>query len=191
MTVRPEPDLGSSSSEQTPADRRLSQGVSRRVGLPRLAAWGAVNHRLPARVLVTGTSVGLFALLAFGTVHALLITPIWTRLLGGAPFALVAGIALACAFEELHRSRGWQTVRDGARFGGVMFGALLPATAFDTALRLIGADRNGWLTTAADFALALLAGAAAGWILTRSRRATLACGTAAIALSCATAGPHC
>ena len=133
--------------------------------------------------------MGLFALLAFGTVHALLITPIWTRLLGGAPFALVAGIALACAFEELHRSRGWQTVRDGARFGGVMFGALLPATAFDTALRLIGADRNGWLTTAADFALALLAGAAAGWILTRSRRATLACGTAAIALSCATAGP--
>ena len=140
-------------------------------------------------VLFTGAGVGLFGLLAFGSVHALLILPIWTRLLGGAPFALAAGVALAWAFEELNRTRGWRSATDGLRFGAVMYATLAPATAFDTTLRLVGANRDRILLTVIEMALAALAGGAAGWRFARTRRTALIFATAALALTFVSAGP--
>jgi hypothetical protein len=138
-------------------------------------------------ILLTGAGVGLCGLLAFGTVHALLIVPIWTRLLGGAPFALAAGMALAWAFEELNRTRGWHSPLDGVRFGALMFSTLAPATAFDTALRLSGADRTATLITVVEVTMAAAAGAATGPLLARTHRSAFA--VAALALMLVSAGP--
>ena len=112
------------------------------LSLPRIAHQVSDNSRHIQRIIIVGSGVALVSLVAFGVFHALIILPIWTRLLAGAPFTLGAGIALAWAFEDLNRARGWQSARDGARFGAVMFVTLLPATAFDTTLRLIGAEHQ-------------------------------------------------
>jgi ABC-type uncharacterized transport system permease subunit len=80
--------------------------------------FGSVNRRRTTTVLVTGTGVGVFGLLAFGTAHAILILPIWTQLLRGLPFALVAGVTFAWAHDAVARVRGADrscTVSDSVR----------------------------------------------------------------------------
>ena len=157
--------------------------------LARPADQGSVTTGRIATILIVGASTGVFGLVAFGTAHALLILPIWTRLAGGLPFALAAGVALAWAFEELNRTRGWRSALDGVRFGAIMFSTLAPVTAFDTALRLSGADRGATLVTVIDVALALAAGAATGWLLARTRRSALVFAVATLALMLVSAGP--
>jgi hypothetical protein len=66
-------------------------------------------------------------------------------------------MALEWAFEELNRTRGWHSPLDGVRFGALMFSTLAPATAFDTALRLSGADRGATLITVVEVTMAALA----------------------------------
>jgi hypothetical protein len=73
------------------------------------------------RIVLSGLAVALIGLTAFGLAHALIIIPIWTRLLGGIPFAIGAGIALAWAFDALVQHRGSQTIVSGVQFGGIMY----------------------------------------------------------------------
>jgi hypothetical protein len=63
-------------------------------------------------------------------VHALAIVPIWAQLARGVVPAVLAGVALAWAFDELARVRGWHTPTHGAAFGLVIFATLAPAAAF-------------------------------------------------------------
>jgi hypothetical protein len=65
--------------------------------LPRTAHQGSVETGRTATILIVGASTGVFGLVAFGTAHAPLILPIWTRLVGGLPFALAADVAFAAA----------------------------------------------------------------------------------------------
>jgi hypothetical protein len=156
---------------------------------PRLENVGGILGRL-VPILIPGIAVSIFAALAFGTVHAWLIVPIWSRLAGGLPAALLAGLALAWAFDRVASVRGWQSPAHGLLFGVYMFGTLMPATAVDAALRLngmrLGDTTPGMVGGVALFALA---GFVAGWVLSRDRSTALACAAAALALMVVAGGP--
>src|SRR6266850_1732765 len=146
-----------------------------------------------AGIAARGLAVALVGLTAFGLAHALIIAPIWTRLLGGVPFAVGAGVALAWAFDALSQHRGSQSIASGVQFGGVMYLTLLPATALEAAMRWAGLRTRDWTEVIPAVALALLSGAAAGWWLTRrqtpgtasqqQRRPLIAFAVAALALT--------
>jgi hypothetical protein len=140
------------------------------------------------RILAAGATTAAVALPGFAAAHAILIAPIWTRLLGGVPFALLGATGLAWAFDELTRARGRQTVASGVWFGGVMFLTMMPATACEAALRFTGI-RGDLLEVAAAVTLAVASGTTAGWLLTRRRRASFAFATASLLLTLASAGP--
>ena len=159
------------------------------LALPRLAR-PRVSVQNLAPILVSGIVVGTGALLAFGFIHAWLIVPIWSRLAGGIPVALVAGLALAWAFDRVARVRGWRSPLRGLTFGVYMFGTLLPATVVDAWLRLDGM-RLGDTTAgmAAAVALFALSGFLVGWVVTRDRPTALVCAAAALALMVVAGGP--
>jgi len=114
--------------------------MCRSVAIVRPIALPSSHTRIGRIVGVTasGLGVALVGLTAFGLAHALIIVPIWTRLLGGVPFAVGAGLALAWAFDELARHRGSQSIASGVQFGAVMFLTLIPATALEAAMRWFG-----------------------------------------------------
>ncbi len=158
------------------------------------AASGEEPRPLRARVavsLLAGVSVGTLGVAAFGVAHAVTIVPIWGRLTGGLPFAIVAGCSLAWAYQELRAAgrldtRWWQ----GARFGLLLWALILPATLADAALRLADLRRaigNGDIAIAAGLTLAVAG--IAGWTLTRRRRAAIALALSALTLLMAQAGP--
>ena len=65
-----------------------------------------------------GVLLGIVGVLMFGAVHALETVPIWSRLAGGLPFAIVAAVIVTYAFHELCHSRRWlPTFSGGLRFG--------------------------------------------------------------------------
>lgn len=156
-----------------------------------LVTWDArLWFRRLAPVLVPGVAVGLSAVLAFGAIHAVLIVPIWSRLAGGIPLALLAGLSLAWAFDRGARVQGWQTPVHGLGFGVYMFGTLLPATALDAAMRLNGM-RLGDTTPGMVGAVALfaLSGMLAGWVSSRQRTTAIVFAVAALALMAVSGGP--
>ena len=156
---------------------------------PRLDDSARALQRL-APILIPGIAVSIFAVLAFGTVHAWLIVPIWSRLAGGLPMALVAGLALAWAFDRVASVRGWQSPAHGLLFGVYMFATLIPATAVDAALRLNGMRLGDTiLGMAGGGALFALAGFVSGWVLSRDRTTALVCAAAALTLMVVAGGP--
>jgi hypothetical protein len=159
------------------------------LAVPRLDDPARTLQRL-APTLIPGIAVSIFAVLAFGTVHAWLIVPIWSRLAGGLPVALLGGLALAWAFDRVANIRGWQSPAHGLLFGVYMFGTLMPATAVDAALRLngmrLGDTTPGMVGGVALFALA---GFVAGWVLSRDRSTALVYAAAALALMVVAGGP--
>jgi hypothetical protein len=138
---------------------------------------------------VTGLAAAGVGLLGFGIAHALLIIPIWTRLLSGMPFVMVTGVALALAFDQLPATVRTRGLISGVQFGTVMIATLVPATTLDTVLRIAGLRRADTVETAAALALSTATGAAAGWIWTRQPRDAVAFGVAALALLTTTHGP--
>jgi len=159
------------------------------IGLPSSARGHAVNHSRLRTVITTGVSVGLVSVVAFGIAHAAAIAPIWTQLAGGVVPAVLAGIALTWAFEQLARVRHWQRPAHGAAFGLVMFATLAPATLFSNALRLAGIAAGDWPVTLVVVGLAIASGGFAGWLLTRERGGSIAMAGATFALTLASAGP--
>jgi hypothetical protein len=154
------------------------------------AASAGLKACATSEVVIPGVVVGLFAVLAFGTIHAWLIVPIWSRLAGGIPFALLTGLALAWAFDRVARVRGWHTPVHGLTFGVYMVGTLVPATAVDAVMRLNGI-RLGDTTPgmAAGVALFALSGLLVGWVVSRDRATALVCAVAALALMAVAGGP--
>jgi hypothetical protein len=176
-----------------PRSSTRETGVARRsvtVVAQRLSAASAGLKACATSVLIPGIAVSICAVLAFGTVHAWLIVPIWSRLAGGLPAALLAGLALAWAFDRVANVRGWQSPVQGLIFGVYMFGTLMPATAVDAALRLngirLGDTTSGLVAGGALFALS---GFFAGWISSHERLTALVCGAAALALMIVAGGP--
>jgi hypothetical protein len=129
------------------------------LGLPWSAHSRPVNHSRLRHVIITGISVGVVSTASFwivhalGIVHALAIVPIWGQLARGLVPAVLAGVALAWAFDHLARIRGWHTPAHGAAFGLVMFATLAPATAATFVL-----------TLASSGPIAVVNGARAAWL---------------------------
>jgi len=158
-------------------------------GLPWSAHARPVNHSAFRNVIMTGVAVGVVSTVSFGIVHALAIVPIWAQLARGLVPAVIAGVALASAFDHLARVRHWHSPSHGAAFGLVMFATLAPATAFSNALRLAGIRAGDWPGTLGSVAVAVASGATAGWLLTRERRASTVMAIATFVLTLASAGP--
>lgn len=159
------------------------------LALSRLAAPRATRQRL-APILIPGIASSVFAVVAFGTVHAWLIVPIWSRLAGGLPMACLAGLALAWAFDRVAHARRWYAPVHGLIFGVYMFATLMPATAVDAVLRLNGmrlADTTPGLV--AGVALFALSGLVTGWLSSHERSTALVCAGAALALMAVAGGP--
>jgi len=133
---------------------------------------------------VTGT-------LLFGILHALVITPIWWRIIGGLPFATLASAAMTWTYVQLvaagHLSPG---LRGGALFGAALWISVFPTTLFGAALRLTGLHRRtGNLELIIEIAIAGITGALVGALWLRSTRRAIECACVVIALVLAMAGP--
>lgn len=143
------------------------------------------------RLLLCGGLLGVATLLLFGTIHALAIVPIWSRLVAGLPFTVVAGFAVSWAYHEYWRSASpAPTAAAGLRFGALAWLAGLPATALANTVRLLTHHRPlaGWVD-AASLGLAAVGGAVLLWGLTRTRRGALAGAFALAVLLVAGGGP--
>lgn len=159
------------------------------IGLSWSARGRAVNPSRLRTVITTGVAVGLVSVVAFGIAHAVAIVPIWTQLARGVVPAVLAGIALSWAFEELAQARDWHRPLQGAVFGVVMFTTLVPATLFSNALRLAGIRAGDWPATIVVVGLAIASGGLAGWLLTHERRGSIAMAVATFVLTLASSGP--
>lgn len=141
--------------------------------------------------LIAGTAIGALGVVLFGTVHAIAIVPIWTRLLGGLPFSLVAGLAMGWAlFEMRMQGRFGRGALAGIAFGFLLWATLVPMTLFGITVRATGMHDNGpvW-ETVVEAGLALGAGVAAGRLIGGGWRSGLALGAASLGLTLAQAGP--
>jgi hypothetical protein len=152
------------------------------LGLP---AIDGKKHDRIARMLLAGAAAAGTGFIGFVAVHSLLIAPIWDRSLRGMPFALVAGVGLAWAFDAQERNAESGTIRAGLRFGATMFATLVPATLFANALRIAGFHPNDWPGVAFATAIAAASGATAGHLRGGRARETA---VATIALTVAMAG---
>ncbi len=141
--------------------------------------------------LVAGAGIGLLGVALFGLAHALAIVPIWTRLAGGIPFGVAAGVAMGWALFELRAAgRFDRGARAGMLFGILLWSTLLPMTALTVWLREAGlhSNQNNW-ELAFELLLVALTAVLGGWLLTHRRRAILALAVASLALALAQAGP--
>lgn len=152
----------------------------------------ALRSSLPLTAfLIAGTAIGLLGVVLFGAIHAVIIIPIWTRLLGGFPFGLVAGLAMGWALYELRvplQSRARVIVT--LAFGVLVWATLIPMTLFGVMLRVTGmhGGDDAW-EVLSESLLAVGTGVAAGRLITRRWRAALALGTASLGATLTQAGP--
>ena len=143
-------------------------------------------------VLIAAIATAVFALALFGAVHAVLLVPIWSRLLSGLPFTLVGALALGWAFTEVASA---EVLPKNAATAGLTFGfgawaALLPATALATAFRLTGLhSASPDITSYVELGAAGLTGLLLGLGLRRGWRGLVALSLAAMVLLAVQAGP--
>jgi hypothetical protein len=133
------------------------------------------TRSITVRLTGLGILLGFAEVLLFGTVHALAIVPIWRRLIGGVPFAVVAALAVTGGFHALVCSGRWPlTLGAGLRFGVLCWLAAVPATVLVNAMRLAAAPapRPNWVDPA-SFLVAFMSGAALFWALGCRTRAAL------------------
>lgn len=143
--------------------------------------------------MLAGAIAGLSAGLVFATAHAMLIVPIWDRMMGGLAFGVLAGAGAAWAFTELYPD-AQATLRGsayaGARFGGMLWLAAAPATVVDAALRTTGVTGSvRWLEVPVAVLMFVTAGALLGRARRPTRRAMAAGAVATLLLGLAMAGP--
>jgi hypothetical protein len=131
-----------------------------------LSRWRA--HALAIAVLTLGGTA------IFGVLHALLIEPIWPRLAGGLPRAMLTSVGMTwCYSELLSRGRLRRGIAGGLLFGGAIWLALLPVSLVAAILRAAGVrSQLGWLEPPLDLFVVAATGAVAGFALTRSARGT-------------------
>lgn len=147
-------------------------------------------YRLTA-FLIAGAVTGLLGVALFGAIHAAIIVPIWTRLSGGIPFALGAGLAIGWAFYELQGPAQLNAgVIRALAFGFLLWATLIPMTVFGVIVRATGihGQDDTW-EVVLELGLTLGTGVAAGRLIGGRWRAALALGAASLGLTLAQAGP--
>lgn len=141
---------------------------------------------LPA--VIAGVVAGLAGFVLFGVAHALLIEPIWDRMLGGVLFAVAGGIALSFLVQELCGIPPHYVRAAGA--GALAWVVVIPSTAFGAWLRVSGMRAGlGDVEMALELAIALAAGLIAGAMIARRVRSALIVGAVAVTLVTVMAGP--
>lgn len=135
--------------------------------------------------------LAISAVLLFGTLHAIVIVPIWDRLAGGLPFAFVAAIAITWFFTELRRSgRLGGDLRHALAFGALLWISILPTTTVGVISRATGFHRR---LENLEMAMCLAVAAATGALMARffrlSIRLQIAGAVLAVVLVLAMAGP--
>jgi hypothetical protein len=150
------------------------------------------------RNLIAGALAGLCGGIAFALAHAIVIVPIWDRSAFGLFSGALAGTVGGWAYSELafdparsNEERGlWTHVGAGARFGALLWVAVVPVTLGDVLLRALGvAPRYELVAVGVAVALAIGSGALLGWRRVRTRRAAIAGASATLLLTIAMAGP--
>ena len=150
----------------------------------------APSKRLTA-FLIAGAVTGLLGVALFGAIHAAIIVPIWTRLAGGIPFAVGAGLIIGWAFYEL---RGPTRLNVGViralAFGFLLWATLIPMTLFGVIVRATGihGQDDTW-EVVLELVLTFGTGVATGRLISGRWRAALALGAASLALTLTQAGP--
>jgi len=140
--------------------------------------------------VLAGAISGLIAGLAFAGAHALIITPVWGRMMMGLVFGVVAGAVAGWAFGELQPDIANATLRSGLQYGFVLWLSVVPVTLGDGALRANGfAYSHRGATDALGVVVAILGGALLGVMRGRGRRAVVACAAAALVVTLAVGGP--
>lgn len=142
--------------------------------------------------LIAAAGTAVVAVVAFGALHALWIVPIWSRLLGGLPFALAGALAVGWAYAEclIARRLPPAPILNGLVFGVGAWLVLLPATAVSAVLRVTGIHHSypAWSVVAA-LGTAGLTGLFVGRWQGGRWRSTLASGLAVVVLLSIQAGP--
>jgi len=152
-------------------------------------------HDVRLRVaLLVGAIAGIGAGLIFATAHAILIVPIWNRMIGGLGWGAAAGAVGGWTFAELYpdesAARVPRAALAGATYGALLWLAVSPVSAVDALLRRIGVlPRYEWLGVAVALIIAVGTGSALGWYRTKRRRGMLAGAAATLLLTLAMAGP--
>jgi hypothetical protein len=127
----------------------------------------------------------------FGAIHAAIIVPIWTRLSGGIPFAVGAGLVIGWAFFELQGPTQLEVgIMRALAFGLLLWATLIPMTLFGVIVRATGihGQDDAW-EVVVELVLTFGTGLVAGRLISRRWRAALALGTASLALTLTQAGP--
>ena len=150
-----------------------------------------MSPRRAALIASIGTAVASWAL--FGVIHAFWIVPIWNRMLGGLPFAIVGAAAVGWAYAETMtgaHARG-VTMRVGFAFGAIAWALLLPATAAASVIRLAGLHQPEFALPEDVLVMSLTASVCGlvGWRRRRSPRAGAACALAGVVLLAVQSGP--
>jgi hypothetical protein len=133
----------------------------------------------------------LLGVALFGVIHAAIISPIWTRLSGGIPFAVGAGLAIGWAFFELPgQARLNVGVMRALAFGFLLWATLMPMTLFGVIVRATGihGQDDTW-EVVLELVLTFGTGVAIGRLISGRWRAALALGAASLALTLTQAGP--
>ena len=138
---------------------------------------------------IGGGIAGLGAGLTFAGLHALIIVPIWDRMLMGLAFGVAAGLACGCAHGLLMPDSPAR-FRNGVTFGFHLWLAAVPVTLVNVWLRNIGFARTheSW-TDAIAVALALIGGAVLGHVRSGSRKGVVCGALAVLLLTMAMGGP--
>lgn len=133
---------------------------------------GAMKFRL----VICGLLLGMAGVLLFGTIHGIVIVPIWERVFRGLPFAIAVGLGVTWAYHEYRQSASHRSgLGAGLRFGALLWLAGLPAAALGNGMRLRpGQEPVHWWVDVGTVVLAAVGGAALLWVLTRKRRGAVA-----------------
>jgi len=142
--------------------------------------------------IVAGALGGVCAGLVFATAHAFIIVPIWDRMFGSLAGAGLAGAVAGWAFAELFPAPldFTPSAMAGAKYGALLWLAVVPVTVEDAALRAVGfLPRHESIGVVIAVGLAVIAGAAWGWLRTRRMRSMVATASATLALTMIMGGP--
>jgi hypothetical protein len=138
--------------------------------------------------LLAGTVTGIAGTLLFGTMHAMLIVPIWTRLLSGMPLAIATGLAAGWALTEL--TAGQRAALRGGSLAVACWLAILPVQFVDLGLRQVPwVATHDWITVVAAIVMSVACGSLMGWVIARRRRAVIASAVLLFALTLTMGGP--
>ena len=141
--------------------------------------------------VIAGATLGLLGAVLFAVAHAVLISPVWSSLLGGLPISLAVGGACGLAFARI-----WATARrrvrisDGARFGLLLWISLLPVTLVAAGLRWAGMhDAESSLEVLGLVIVSAASGAGLGYAVNQRRGDAAILSVATVLLVLAMGGP--